>query len=82
MSPRDDRDIVIEELADDAAAANEYIADLEARLRIYRELAHAAGHALYDLRRERDRVRATNHHLLDENRHLLVRSRQRERDVA
>jgi len=68
------RDLVIEMLADLEAESNEQIVSLEANVRTYRDLAQAAIHELHDLTRERDRLRAAYHRLLDAYRHLRAQT--------
>lgn len=67
-------DLVIETLADSEAELIERVRELCAERDRYRELAHAAIDVLHDVTRQRDRLRAQNHRLLDEYRALRVQS--------
>lgn len=68
--PRDYRDAVIEMLADSEAALLERIANLEADVRIYRELAQEAIHQLHDALEQCDRLHAQHARVLEDYRRL------------
>lgn len=74
----DSHDLVIDMLADSEAALMDGLVDLVIERDAYRLVAQQAIHALHDLARERDRLRAAHDRLIDEYRTLRARIVQRE----
>jgi hypothetical protein len=72
MRERDDRDLVIDALAQSEAEQLERLVSLEQDVQAYRELARLALTGLHDLAVERDRLRAQLAQLRDEYRALRV----------
>lgn len=65
-------DLVIEALALSEAELLQRVADLEADVAVYRELAQAGIHELHELTLSHERLRDQHQRLLDEYRHLRV----------
>lgn len=79
---RDNRDLVIEQLADSEAELLERVAQFEADRDSYRLLAQQAIHMLHDLTQQRDRLRASHHRLLDEYRRLRAQIMRADAEAA
>jgi hypothetical protein len=71
---RDSADLVIEMLADSEAELIDRVVDLMIERNAYRTLAQHAVHALHDMTIERDRLRTSQHRLINEYRPLRVKT--------